>query len=94
MSRQEPKRGQPCHGLARSGLADEAKGLALSEREVDTAQNRHAAEGDVEACDLDQRRHGYASKLPARKSIAKAGEAFHLIEFGLAVKVAFWCSTV
>jgi hypothetical protein len=35
-----------------------------------------------------------ASKLPARKSIANAGDAFHLIDFGFAVKVAFWCSTV
>ena len=35
-----------------------------------------------------------SAKLPARKSIAKAGAVFHLIDFGLAVKVAFWCNTV
>jgi len=34
------------------------------------------------------------AKLPGPKSMAKAGAAFHWIDFGLAVKVAFWCSTV
>jgi hypothetical protein len=34
------------------------------------------------------------AKLVLRNSIAKDGEAFHLMSRRLAVKVAFWCSTV
>ncbi|SCB34453.1 hypothetical protein GA0061099_1005182 [Bradyrhizobium yuanmingense] len=94
MARQQPQRGEPGHRFAGAGLADEADGLALLQGNVDAAQDRHAIEADAQVLDADQRLHLQTSKLPARKSIAKAGAAFHLIDFGLAVKVAFWCSTV
>src|SRR5207245_7780244 len=58
MPRQEPQRGKPRHRLAGAGFADEAKGLALLQGEIDTAQDRHAVEGDAEVPDADQRRHG------------------------------------
>src|SRR5262249_55884388 len=90
LGRQQAERGEPRHRLSGAGLTDEADGLTFAQLQIDTVQDRNALEGDRELLDANEFGHqAQTPKLPARKSIAKAGAAFHLIDLGLAVKVAF-----
>ena len=97
---QQPERRQPGDALAAARFADQAERFATAHLQVDAVEgandplagvevDRQAAEGNESVQVLRSQR-----KLSARKSMAKAGAACHWISLRLAVKVAFWCSTV
>ena len=92
--------------LPQPEFADEPERLAAAHLQVDAMEGADdplsGVEVDRQAVQGDERVGAFRQcqplrsqrKFSARKSMAKAGAACHWMSLRLAVKVAFWCSTV